>query len=95
MLKGYPNCNQTLIETDFAGGGPLGKGWPTAMPGYNYTLPNGVVDLPDITAVESAWWTVPQFNQVQVDQPPYYHFVDIYDLSVVAHDYGKTAKMVP
>jgi hypothetical protein len=74
------------LETDIAGGDMV----PTGVPGYSYNTPDTKVSAPDADAIAGVWLQVPPFNRLECDMQPYDHFIDLYDLSRVGMDWGKT-----
>ena len=55
---------------------------------------DGLVDIADISAVTAFWFNPPVWNYLEVDMQPQDHFIDVYDVARVAHDWGKNARKI-
>jgi len=51
--------------------------------GKFYSLPDGLVNGPDLTALGSVWFKTPPYTLLEADMSPQDHFIDLYDLGVL------------
>jgi hypothetical protein len=78
------------LETDIAGG-PLIN---TGIGNFNYTSPDGVVDVRDLAVIAYLWYQKPTFNLLEADMQPQNHthyIIDGYEQGRVGRDWLKTA----
>lgn len=77
------------LETDFAGG-PL---IPTGIDAFNYTSPDGVVDMSDLRAatMPGVWGRAPPWWLLEADMQPQNHVIDVYDISRIGKDWLREA----